>query len=123
MIRRQRYGFLLLLLLLTVAAVSIASITGGHKDARLQRTASSSDGMVVSASGPASLVGAEILRRGGNAVDAAVATGFALAVTHPSAGNLGGGCYIVIHMADGREAVIDARETRSRIGAQKNVSG
>ncbi|MBE0642590.1 MAG: gamma-glutamyltransferase [Bacteroidetes bacterium] len=67
--------------------------------------------MVVSASPEASAVGAAILRAGGNAVDAAVATGFALAVTYPSAGNIGGGCYIVIHMADGRESAIDARET------------
>jgi gamma-glutamyltranspeptidase/glutathione hydrolase len=71
----------------------------------------SEHGMVVSASPEASAVGAAILRAGGNAVDAAVATGFALAVTYPSAGNIGGGCYIVVHMADGREAAIDARET------------
>ena len=68
-------------------------------------------GMVVSASAEASAVGADILRRGGNAVDAAVAVGFTLAVTYPSAGNIGGGCYIVLRMADGREAAIDARET------------
>lgn len=68
-------------------------------------------GMVVSASAEASAVGADILRRGGNAVDAAVAVGFTLAVTYPSAGNIGGGWYIVLRMADGREAAIDARET------------
>jgi gamma-glutamyltranspeptidase / glutathione hydrolase len=68
-------------------------------------------GMVVSASPEASAVGAAVLRAGGNAVDAAVATGFALAVTYPSAGNLGGGSYLVIRMADGRATAIDARET------------
>ncbi len=71
----------------------------------------SENGIVVSASPEASAVGAAVLRAGGNAVDAAVATGFALAVTYPSAGNIGGGCYIVIRMADGRESAIDARET------------
>jgi gamma-glutamyltranspeptidase / glutathione hydrolase len=68
-------------------------------------------GMVVSASAVASQVGLDILKKGGNAVDAAIAVGFSLAVSYPSAGNLGGGCYIVVHMADGRSAAIDARET------------
>jgi gamma-glutamyltranspeptidase / glutathione hydrolase len=69
------------------------------------------DGMVVSASPEATQVGLHILERGGNAVDAAVAVGFALAVTYPQAGNLGGGGYIVLRMADGRCAAIDGRET------------
>ncbi len=67
-------------------------------------------GMVVSEDSLASEVGMSILRKGGNAVDAAVAVGFALAVTYPEAGNLGGGGYMLIRMADGESRVIDFRE-------------
>jgi gamma-glutamyltranspeptidase/glutathione hydrolase len=66
--------------------------------------------MVVSAHPIASRVGVDILKRGGNAVDAAVAVGFALAVVHPQAGNIGGGGYMLIRMANGRRAAIDFRE-------------
>jgi len=69
-------------------------------------------GMVVAQEKTAARIGAEILRRGGNAIDAAVATGFAMAVTYPRAGNLGGGGFMVIHLAESHEDVaIDYRET------------
>jgi gamma-glutamyltranspeptidase/glutathione hydrolase len=69
------------------------------------------NGMVVAQEARAARIGVEILRQGGNAVDAAVAVGFALAVTYPRAGNIGGGGFMVIHRADGTAAAIDYRET------------
>lgn len=72
-------------------------VTGGHA-------------MVVTAQHLATDVGLDILRRGGNAVDAAVAVGYALAVVHPCCGNLGGGGFMTVHLADGRDLFLDFRE-------------
>jgi len=68
------------------------------------------NGMVVAMEAIGTDVGVQVLKDGGNAVDAAVAVGFALAVTHPFAGNIGGGGFMLIRMADGRESFIDFRE-------------
>ena len=67
-------------------------------------------GMVVTAQHLATKVGVDVLKRGGNAVDAAVAVGYALAVVYPAAGNLGGGGFMTLHLADGRQTFIDFRE-------------
>ncbi len=76
------------------------------------RAITAEHGLVVAQERLAAQVGADILRQGGNAVDAAVATGFALAVTYPRAGNIGGGGFMVIHSAGRNEdAAIDYRET------------
>ncbi|MEA2989177.1 MAG: gamma-glutamyltranspeptidase / glutathione hydrolase, partial [Alphaproteobacteria bacterium] len=92
---------------LLVAVLSMASPAAGEDVAR--------NGMVVAQEARAARIGVEVLERGGNAVDAAVATGFALAVTYPRAGNIGGGGYMVIHLANGRRDIaIDYRETAPR---------
>jgi gamma-glutamyltranspeptidase / glutathione hydrolase len=78
-------------------------------------------GMVVTQQAEASRVGLDILKRGGNAVDAAVAVGFALAVTLPRAGNIGGGGFMLIHRADRNQTIaIDYRET-APAGTTKDV--
>src|SRR5262245_9553155 len=93
---------LALLALLALAAVAAPALAFTPVGAR--------HGMVVTSSAPATDAGVEILRRGGNAVDAAVAVGFALAVTHPAAGNIGGGGFMLVRMAGGRGVALDSRE-------------
>ena len=88
------------------------SLAGTPITLQAQRAAVEAEhGLVVSCNHYASDAGLEILRKGGNAVDAAVATGLALTVTFPFAGNIGGGGFMMIHLADGRDLVIDYRET------------
>jgi gamma-glutamyltranspeptidase/glutathione hydrolase len=79
-------------------------------DAEYQGVATGRQGAVSSTEANASDIGLEVLRRGGNAVDAAVAVAFALGVTHPSAGNIGGGGFLVVRTPDGRSTAFDYRE-------------
>ena len=78
------------------------------------------NGMVVTAQHLASQVGVDVLKRGGNAVDAAVAVGYALAVVYPAAGNLGGGGFMTLQLADGRKTFLDFRE-KAPLGATANM--
>ncbi len=82
---------------LSVRAASVAPVAAEH-------------GMVVTAQHLATQVGVDVLKKGGNAVDAAVAVGYALAVVYPAAGNLGGGGFMTIQLADGRKTFLDFRE-------------
>jgi gamma-glutamyltranspeptidase/glutathione hydrolase len=75
------------------------------------QTVVAKNGMVVAQEAIAARIGAAVLEQGGNAVDAAVAVGFALAVTYPRAGNLGGGGFMLIHLASGTDTAVDYRET------------
>src|SRR3954447_10184823 len=89
-----------------IVALAAPSLSAQQADAPV----SSKNGMVITTSGIASDAGASILAKGGNAVDAAVATAFALAVTHPSAGNIGGGGFMVYRPAKGDAVTYDFRE-------------
>ena len=76
------------------------------------------NGMVVSSNKIASEIGVQILKDGGNAIDAAVAVGFALAVVHPGAGNIGGGGFMIIRFSDGTSTTIDFRETAPSLSSK-----
>jgi len=91
--------------------VAFAQNSGPQPTIGRAENVTAQNGMVVAQEGRAARVGVDILQKGGNAVDAAVAVGFALAVTYPRAGNLGGGGFMVIHRASGGDTAIDYRET------------
>src|SRR5918992_1513954 len=96
----KRRTFVLLLALV----VSSLSLNAGSAPIRAKR------GMVVSQSDIASQIGFDVIKNGGNAVDAAVATALAMAVTHPTAGNIGGGGFLVFRSAAGEATTFDFRE-------------
>jgi gamma-glutamyltranspeptidase/glutathione hydrolase len=94
--------------LIVIFSLLLAQITS--LESASKKPVKAFNGMVVSSDSLATKVGIEILKKGGNAVDAAVAVGFALAVTYPQAGNIGGGGFMVIRMANGETVTIDYRE-------------
>src|SRR5258708_35169407 len=111
---RFRHKSLILLLLAAVAGLGSPWAIGSTEPVHAQH------GIVVSVHELASRTGVEMLQAGGNAVDAAVATGFALAVVHPPAGNLGGGGLMLIRMADGKTHFLDYRE-KAPAGATRDM--
>jgi gamma-glutamyltranspeptidase/glutathione hydrolase len=106
--------------LLIVAATAISFTMFEPAHAASVAPVAAENGMVVSAQHLATQVGVDVLRRGGNAVDAAVAVGYALAVVYPAAGNLGGGGFMTIQLADGRKTFLDFREKAPK-GATANM--
>jgi gamma-glutamyltranspeptidase / glutathione hydrolase len=96
------------------------TFAGGWRFSELTSASVGREVMVSSNSDLASAAGVEIMKAGGNAVDAAVAVGFALAVTYPFAGNIGGGGFMTIRMADGRTAALDYREV-APLAATRNM--
>jgi len=92
------------------ALALIALAAAGSANAASRPAIESEHAMVVSEQRQASEAGIEVMKQGGNAVDAAVAVGYALAVTHPCCGNIGGGGFMLIHLKDGTEKFIDFRE-------------
>ncbi|WP_263355697.1 gamma-glutamyltransferase [Acidicapsa ligni] len=109
--------FALALLIAPAASFAMAQVALPYRDEQPVRA---KNGMVVSAHHLASDAGLQILKDGGNAVDAAVATGFALAVVHPVAGNLGGGGFLLLRTQDGRSTFIDFRE-QAPLAASANM--
>ena len=93
-----------------LSVLVVHTACSGTADNNAKKIAEASQGMVVSSEPNASQAGIQILKEGGNSIDAAVAVGFALAVTHPQAGNIGGGGFMVIRMADGNATTFDYRE-------------
>ena len=101
------------------AVVATAALLGVAQAASVAPVAAE-NGMVVTAQHLATEVGVDVLRRGGNAVDAAVAVGYALAVVYPAAGNLGGGGFMTLQLGDGRKTFLDFRE-KAPLAATANM--
>lgn len=99
----------LVLIISLFTAVSFAQTTGS-KNYTVQKKINCSKGAVVSAHPLASMVGLGILKKGGNAIDAAIATQLSLAVVYPGAGNIGGGGFMVAHLKNGQNITLDYRE-------------
>ena len=88
----------------------VSEFNGANVNGKPPPPVEAANGMSVSAQRDASKAGADILAAGGNAIDAAVAIGYALAVTHPCCGNIGGGGFATIHLANGKDTFINFRE-------------
>ncbi|RTQ35616.1 gamma-glutamyltransferase [Variovorax gossypii] len=104
----------------TAVAAVLALTAAGASTAASVAPVAAENGMVVSAQHLATKVGVDVLKRGGNAVDAAVAVGYALAVVYPAAGNLGGGGFMTVQLADGRKTFLDFRE-KAPLAATANM--
>lgn len=108
--KKFRTTFAALLIVLFGGISGVACTRVVVQELAVPRSITAHNGMVVSAKPEASQAGLEILKQGGNGIDAAVAVGFALAVVHPAAGNVGGGGFMVIRFADGETTSFDYRE-------------
>ena len=117
MFRKSSVGSLVFLLVCSLSVIHPAFGAGGRTPVYAK------NGMVSSASMLASEVGASTLQAGGNAVDAAIATAFALAVTWPSAGNIGGGGFLIYHGDDGMATTFDFREKAPKAATERMYLG
>jgi gamma-glutamyltranspeptidase/glutathione hydrolase len=106
----MRRGFVSVLIAVASAACGGSLFPDGWPYSDTEEPVSATHGMVVTTDVLASRVGLEVLQSGGNAVDAAVAVQFALAVVNPEAGNIGGGGFMLVHLADGTAQALDFRE-------------
>jgi gamma-glutamyltranspeptidase / glutathione hydrolase len=104
-----------------IGALTVAGVVGWGSSALAasHQAVEADHAMIVSSQHLASVAGIEILKQGGNAIDAAVAVGYALAVVDPCCGNIGGGGFMTIHLADGRDTFINFRETAPAAATEK----